>query len=146
MRAVVEALTRGCLLVALLIFAGGVQAQQTLPARADIVGCAKAVDVLDGTMRAPMQNKCLVMAIALCEGPESGPALACFQDLASALRADAMQLEDRLSVASPRDASNTLCRARYAAGINRTRCTVVAEFGHLRDLFNTARAEGVQLP
>ncbi len=140
-----ETLTKGCLMAALLVFAGGVHGQSTPLVRADIVGCAIAVDTLDDAMRAPMQSQCLTLAIALCEGPESGPAVTCFRDLSEALQTGATELEERLRVDTPRDASNTLCMARYSADVDRARCAVVAEFGHLRDLFNAARAAGVRL-
>lgn len=114
--------------------------------RANIVGCAKAVNGLGDDLRAPMQSHCLALAIARCERPDSGPAGKCFADLTDVMQRYADQLAPILDTEIPRAASDTLCAARYSADINRSRCTLVAEFGHLRDLFTAAKAARVELP
>ncbi|WP_299602969.1 hypothetical protein [uncultured Tateyamaria sp.] len=55
-------------------------------------------------------------------------------------------LEPLLDAAVQRGASNTLCIARYSEDTNLARCMLVAEFGHLRELFDGARSAGVSLP
>ncbi|WP_299549162.1 hypothetical protein [uncultured Tateyamaria sp.] len=133
-------------MAALLHFPGNPRAEDVQYQRANIVGCAKAVNSLGDTLRAPMQSHCLALAIAKCEGPDSGPAQSCFDDLTLTMQRYAEQLEPLLEIEVPRDASDTLCAARYSVDTNRARCTLVAEFGHLRALFNIANAAGVTLP
>ncbi|MEX0369051.1 MAG: hypothetical protein AB3N09_00365, partial [Tateyamaria sp.] len=137
---------KGCLTAALLCSVDPLQAQTPRFARANLVGCAKAVDTLGVTLRAPMQTHCLVLAIAGCEAPDSGPAARCFRDLEGAVQRYAAQLEPLLEMDVPRDATDTLCTVRHSSATNRARCSLVAEFGHLRDLLNAAQAAGVDLP
>lgn len=129
-----------------LLFAPAVAAQEPPFPRANIVGCAKSVDGLGDTLRVPMQSHCLTLAIAKCEAPDSGPAQVCFSDLEAAMSRYAAQLEPLLDTEVPRDASSTLCSARFSSDTNRARCTAMAEFGHLRDLFDEARGAGLVLP
>ncbi|MEL7132883.1 MAG: hypothetical protein AAGK77_10760 [Pseudomonadota bacterium] len=121
-------------------------AEGALYPRANIVGCAKAVNELGDLLRAPMQLHCLDLAISVCEGPESGPASQCFGDLVQGLQSYAVTVEELVDAVPPRAASETLCASRFVEETNRARCRVVAEFGHLRDLFNVAKATGIALP
>ncbi len=140
-------LSKGCLLAALLLFPCSLFAEDIQFQRANIVGCAKAVDGLGDALRAPMQTHCLSLAIARCEGSESGPAQACFNDLTMVMQRYSELLEPLLDKAAvQRGASNTLCIARYSEDTNLARCVLVAEFGHLRELFDGARSAGVSLP
>ncbi|WP_299041258.1 hypothetical protein [uncultured Tateyamaria sp.] len=136
----------GCLVAALLCVSGGVQADESRVLRANIVGCVKAVDGLGDDLRAPMQSHCLALAIARCERADSGPAARCFSDLTDTMQRYADALATMLDTDIPRAASDTLCTARHSSDTNRTRCVLVAEFGHLRDLFNAAKAARLDLP
>ncbi|MEM8656378.1 MAG: hypothetical protein AAGF36_16730 [Pseudomonadota bacterium] len=141
-----DMLRKGCLMAALLFFAPAVWAAEDRFPRANLVGCAKAVDGLGDTLRAPMQNHCLSLAIAKCEAPDSGPAQACFSDLERGLASYGAQLEAVVDVDVPRAASDTLCALRFSNDTDRARCALVAEFGHFRDLLNAAQAAKVDLP
>lgn len=132
-------------MAALLLLSAPVSADDPYP-RANLVGCAKAVDGLGDQLRAPMQLQCLELAIALCEGPESGPALGCFDDLVNGMRSYGATIEALVDADPPRAASETLCASRFTEDVNRARCRVVAEYGHLRDLFDAAQAAGADLP
>ena len=137
---------KGCLVAALLLLPPLAWAQEASFPRANIVGCAKAVDGLGDRLRAPMQMRCLELAIATCEGPESGPALRCFVDLLRGMQSYATTVEELVNTVPPRAASETLCASRFGEETNRARCRVVAEFGHLRDLFDAAQEAAVDLP
>lgn len=137
---------KGCLLAALLLFPCSLLAEDIQFQRVNIVGCAKAVDGLGDALRAPMQTHCLSLAIARCEGSESGPVQACFNDLTMVMQRYAELLEPLLDTTVQREASGMLCGARFSEDTNRTRCVLVAEFGHLRELFDDARTAGVALP